>query len=124
MAALARFGSEAPTLMALGAAVDLGELLTILRPFTPAAGLARLVTSRAVPLRLRKVVDVDVLGAGARDDLLPVDGFHVAEVVVVEQAATPGQDIYTDEGKWEITNYGHDATTVYRPKGPTSLIMS
>ena len=49
---------------------------------------------RAVPLGLREVVDVDVLAAGARDDLLPLDGLDVAEVVVVEDAHTALQDVW------------------------------
>jgi len=93
MAALARLGPETPALMALGAAVDLGEFLAVLRSFAPAAGAARVVALGALALRLGKVVNVDVLGAGAGDDLLPVDGLHVAQVVVVEQAAAARQNI-------------------------------
>ncbi len=37
----------------------------------------------AVSLRLREVVDVDVLGVVAGDDLVPLDRLDVAEVVVV-----------------------------------------
>lgn len=83
--------SETASLMALRAAIDLGELLAIFGAFAPTAGLARFVTRRAFALRFREIVDVDDLGAGARDDLFPVDGLHVAQVVVVEQAATTGQ---------------------------------
>ncbi len=91
--ALARLGSEAPPLVALRAAVDLGELLAVLGPFAPTAGLARLVARRALALRLREIVHVEDLGIGARDDLLPVDRLHVAQVVVVEQSATACQNI-------------------------------
>jgi hypothetical protein len=77
----------------LRTAVDFGELLTVFGSLAPAALLARLVTGRAFAFRLRKVVDVDVLGADARDDLLPVDGLHVAQVVVVEQAGATVEDV-------------------------------
>lgn len=93
VAALARLGSEATPLVALRTAVDFGEFLAILGPFAPAAGLARLVTSRTLTLRLREIVNVENLGIGARDDLLPVDRLHVAQVVVVEQSATTRQYI-------------------------------
>lgn len=93
MAALARLGSEATPLVALRTAVDFGEFLAILGSFAPAAGLARLVTSRTLTLRLREIVNVENLGIGARDNLLPVDRLHVAQVVVVEQSATTRQYI-------------------------------
>ena len=47
----------------------------------------------AVSLRLREVVDEDVLGGGARDDLLPLDGLDVAQVVVVQHADRALEDI-------------------------------
>ena len=47
----------------------------------------------AVPLRLREVVDVDVLGGGARDDLVPLDRLDVAQVVVVQDTNTPVQNV-------------------------------
>ena len=93
VAALARFGAETSSLVTLRAAVDLGELLAVLGALAPAAGLARRVTRRTLALRLSEVVDVDVLGAGPRDDLVPVDRLHVAQVVVVEKAATARQNI-------------------------------
>ena len=55
--------------------------------------LASLVAGGAVALRLREVVDVDVHRAGARDDLAPLDGLDVAEVVVVQDTHRPVQNI-------------------------------
>ena len=50
----------------------------------------------AVPLRLLEVVDVDVsaLRPGPGDDLIPLDGLDVAEVVVVQDAHTALEDIW------------------------------
>jgi len=93
MAALARLGSETAPLVALGTAVDFGELLAVFGALAPTAGRAGLVALGAFAFRLGEVVDVDVLGTGAGDDLLPVDGLHVAQVVVVEQTATARQNI-------------------------------
>ncbi len=45
--------------------------------------LTRLVAGGAVSLRLGEVVDVHILVEVARDDLVPLDGLDVAEVVVV-----------------------------------------
>ena len=47
----------------------------------------------AVALRLGEVVDVDVLGVVAGNDLVPLDGLDVAEVVVVQHPHRPVQDI-------------------------------
>ncbi len=88
-----RFRPEAPTLVTLRAAVDLRELLAVLRTFAPAAGCARLVAGGAVPLGFVELVVVNVLGVGAGDDLLPLDGLDVAQVVVVQYADTTLQDI-------------------------------
>ena len=93
MAALARLGSETAPLVALGTAVDFGELLAVFGALAPTAGRAGLVALGAFAFRLGEVVDVDVLGTGTGDDLLPVDGLHVAQVVVVEQTATARQNI-------------------------------
>ena len=93
MTTLSRFGAEASSLVALRTAIDLGEFLAIFGTFAPAAGLARFVTRSAVALRFGEIVDVDDFGTDARNNLLPVDCFHVAQIVVVEQAATSRQDI-------------------------------
>ena len=86
--------SEAPAAVALGRAVDLAELLAVVGSLAPAPVLARLVAGGAVPLRLREVVHVDVLRPRPRDDLLPLDGLDVAEVVVVQDAHTALEDIW------------------------------
>ena len=53
----------------------------------------------AVALRLLEVVDVDV-SAFRRpgDDLIPLDGLDTAEVVVVEDADRPDQDVWNSLG--------------------------
>lgn len=93
MTALARFRAETSSLMALRAAIDLGEFLTVFGTFTPTAGLARFVTNGTVSFGLGKVVDVNDFRPDTRDDLLPINRFHVAQIVVVEQAATSRQNI-------------------------------
>ena len=94
MAALPGLGTEAPTTVALGSTVGLGELLTVGGSLAPAAFLAGLVAGCTLPLRLLEVVDVDVSALrGPGDDLVPLDGLDVAEVVVVENAHTALQNI-------------------------------
>ena len=93
MAAISRLRSETATLMALRAAVDLAELLAVVGALTPAPPIAGLVTRGAVPLGLLELVHVEVLGVGAGDDLLPLDGLDVAEVVVVQDAHTALENI-------------------------------
>ena len=93
MAALSGLGTKAPSPVALGAALELGELLAVLWAFSPAAAAARLVARGAVPLRLGKVVGVEVLGGDAADDLLPFDSLDVAKVVVVDDAHAAFQNI-------------------------------
>ena len=53
----------------------------------------------AVAFRLGEVVDVDVLGVVAGDDLVPLDGLDVAEVVVVQHPHRPVQDICKKENE-------------------------
>ena len=95
MAALPRLGTEAAATVTLGSAVGLGELLAVGGALAPAAGLAGLVAWGALSLGLLEVVDVDVsaLRPGPGDDLIPLDGLDVAEVVVVENAHTALQNI-------------------------------
>ena len=52
------------------------------------------MTRGAVSLRLGEVVHVDVLGGVARDDLVPLDGLDVAEVVVVEDPDAPLENVW------------------------------
>ena len=87
-------GSEAPAAVALGRAVDLAELLAVVGSLSPAPVLARLVARRAVPLRFREIVHVDVLRPRPCDDLLPLDRLDVAEVVVVQDAHAALEDIW------------------------------
>jgi len=83
VATLSRLWPEASTLVTLRTAIHLGKLLTILNSLAPTSSRAGLVTCSAIPLRFRKSVHVKVFGVGAGDDLLPVDGFDVAQVVIV-----------------------------------------
>lgn len=94
VAAFSGLGSETSALVALGAAVDLREPLAVLGPFSPAALRAGLVAGGAIAFGLVEVVVVDVLGVGARDDLLPVDGPDVAEVVVVQDADAAFENVW------------------------------
>ena len=94
VAALARLRSETSSRVALVGAAYLGELLAVVGTFSPAAVRAGLVAGSAVSLGLGEVVHVDVLGGVARDDLVPLDGLDVAEVVVVQDAHTALEDIW------------------------------
>lgn len=85
------FGTETTSLMALRAAIDLREFLAIFGTVAPATGLARFMTRRTGAFRLREIVNVDDFRSHSSDDLLPVDRFHVAQIVVVEQTATTRQ---------------------------------
>ena len=52
----------------------------------------------ALSLRLLEVVDVDVSALGrVRDDLVPVDGLDVAQVVVVEDTNAAFKDVWNKE---------------------------
>ena len=94
MAALPRLGTEAAATVTLGSAVGLGELLAVGGALAPAAGLAGLVAWGALSLGLLEVVDVDVSALRrSGDDLIPLDGLDMAEVVVVENAHTALQNI-------------------------------
>ena len=80
--------------MTLGSTVGLGELLAVGRTLAPAPGLAGLMARGALSLRLLEVVDVDISALrGPGDDLIPLDGLDVAEVVVVENAHAALQNI-------------------------------
>ena len=93
MAALSGLAPEAPAAVALRAAVELGELLAVVGALAPAAGGAGLVAGDAAALGLLELVDVEVPVAGAGDDLFPLDGLDVAQVVVVHDAHAPLQDV-------------------------------
>lgn len=91
--ALARFTPETPPLEALRTARFLGKLLTVLGAITPAALFTKLVTGGAFALWRSEIIHVNGSAFWIRDDLLPVDGFHVAQVVVVEEADATPQNI-------------------------------
>ena len=94
MATLSRLRAKAPSAVTLSSAVCLGELLAVVGPLAPAASLAGLVARRAVSLGLLEVVDVHVSALRRPgDDLVPLDGLDVAEVVVVEDADTSLQNV-------------------------------
>lgn len=87
------FGSEASALVALRAAVDFGKALAVLGALAPATRLAALVARRALALRTGKVVRVNVAGVRAGDDFVPLDRFHVTQVVVVQHADASRQNV-------------------------------
>ena len=47
-----------------------------------------------VPFWFLEIVDVDISGVLAGDDLVPLDGLDVAEVVVVQDSNTALQDVW------------------------------
>ena len=94
MAAFPRLGTKTAPTVTLGSTVGLGELLAVSGSLSPTSGLTGLMTRGALSLRLLEVVDVDVSALGrVRDDLVPLDGLDVAEVVVVENAHAALQNI-------------------------------
>ena len=62
------------------------------------------MTGGAVPGRLGEVVDVGVLGLGPGDDLVPVDRLDVAQVVVVQNAHRPVQDVWKKKADMKVVN--------------------
>ena len=59
----------------------------------PAAGGAGLVAGDAAALGLGELVDVDEAVARPGDDLAPLDGLDVAQVVVVHDPHAPLEDV-------------------------------
>ena len=95
MAALPGFRPETSSTVTLGSTVGLRELLAVGWSLSPAPGLAGLMAGGALSLRLLEVVDVDISALrGPGDDLIPLDGLDVAEVVVVENAHTPLENVW------------------------------
>ena len=93
MTTFSRLGTKTSSGVALSGTVDLGKPLTVYWSFPPAPVFTRLVAGSALSLRLREVVDVDILGGGASDDLVPLDGLDVAEVVIVEDANRANENV-------------------------------
>ena len=94
MAALPGLRPETSSTVTLGSTVGLGELLAVGWSLAPASSLTGLMARGALSLRLLEVVDVDISALrGPGDDLIPLDGLDVAEVVVVENAHTALQNI-------------------------------
>lgn len=91
--AISGLGAETPALVTLGTAIDLGEFLTVVLTFAPTTGRARLVAGRALPFRVAEVVRVQPLGPLAGDDFFPINGAHVAQIVVIDHAHIAGQNI-------------------------------
>lgn len=91
MTAVSGLRSKTSALVALGTAVDFRELLTVVRPFAPASTRARFVARRTFPFRVGEIVQVHPLGPLTGDDLVPVDGAHVAQIVVIDHAHISGQ---------------------------------
>jgi hypothetical protein len=88
------FWAETSTLVALWAAVDLGEPLTVVGTFAPASSLAAFVAGGAFAFGAWEVIDVNIACGLTGDDLVPVDGLDVAQVVIVQHADTSSQYIY------------------------------
>lgn len=86
MAALPGLVSETPASVALRAALQLGKLLAVLGALSPTSAAAGLMAGSTVPLGLGEIVGVEILGRRPADDLLPLYGLDVAEVVVVDDA--------------------------------------
>ena len=93
MATFSRLGSKTPSLVTLWAAIHFRELLTIVSTFAPTARSAGFVTGCAVSLGLVELVVIEQLGIRASDDLLPLDGLDVAQVVVVKDTNTTFQNV-------------------------------
>ena len=94
MAAFPRLGTKTAATVTLGSTVGLGELLAVGWSLAPASSLTGLMARGALSLRLLEVVDVDVSALRRPgDDLIPLDGFDMAEVVVVENAHTALENI-------------------------------
>lgn len=58
--------------------------MAVLGTLAPATTLAAVVARRTLSLRQREVVHVQELRSRTRDDLVPIDRLHVAQVVVVQ----------------------------------------
>lgn len=91
MTAVPGLGTETSALVTLGAAVDFGELLTVVRTLAPTSKRARLVARRTFAFGIGEIVQIQRFSPCAGDDFLPVNGTHVAQIVVVDHAHVSGQ---------------------------------
>jgi len=91
MTTVSGLGAETSALVTLWTAVDFRELLTVMRPFAPASTRARFVARWTFPFRIGEIIQVHPLGPLTGDDLIPVDGAHVAQIVVIDHAHISGQ---------------------------------
>ena len=55
--------------------------------------LAGFMTRSTISLRLREVVDVNILGVGSGNDLVPLDRLDVTQVVIVQDTNRSMQNI-------------------------------
>lgn len=93
MATVSGLRAETPALVTLRTAVDFRELLTVMRPFAPASTRARFVARRTFSFRIREIIHVHPLGPLTGDDLVPINGAHVAQIIVIDHADVSGQDV-------------------------------
>jgi hypothetical protein len=94
MTAFTGIWAKTSALPALRAAIHLGKLLTVLRAFTPATLFTAIVAGWTRSLRQWEVVDIHILCFWPCDDLIPVNGLDVTEIVIVEQTHASTKDIY------------------------------
>lgn len=96
MATFARKRSEASALPALGRAVRLRILLTVLRTFAPATLRATIIARWTGAFRCRKIIHVKISSSLTGDYFLPIDSSDVAEIVVVVHAHASVEYIYDE----------------------------
>ena len=94
MTAFSGFGSKTSSSMTLWTAVDFGKLLTVLWTLSPTTCMARLMTRGAITFWFLEAIYKVVLGVGAGNDLLPLDGLDVAQIVVVHDTHATLKNIW------------------------------
>lgn len=94
MTAVSGLRAKTSTLVTLGTAVDFWELLTVMGSFAPTATSARFVARWTFSFRIREIIHVHPFGPLTGDDLIPVDGAHMAQIIVIDHAHIAGQDVY------------------------------
>lgn len=93
VAALSWLSTEAASARALRRARTLAKLLAVLGTFAPTTRSTTAVTLLALPFGRREVVHVGHVRGRPGNDLVPVYGLHVAQIVVVEDAHGSVEDI-------------------------------